>query len=270
MIVTNAFFKDHSAGDIFSFYLIGDLHLGTIFCCEHEIEKYIKLIEEDPLAYWIGMGDMGEYITPSDKRWDDGVVAKWLHPDNIAEDIRIKLNDIFTPIKGKCLGMLWGNHERSFRKFNYGNVHQNLCNDFGVRNLGFSCFIHFKFQRKSSQSRRLFKGAFTHGTGSATTDTAKKKKLLDFMDRTDAHFYGYAHTHACDVSTKIYLGTNVKKSRLKSLNKVGLLTGCFFKTYGESNEASYGEQKLYAPLPIGCGVIRVNPHEGTYKGEILI
>ena len=90
------------------------------------------------------------------------------------------------------------------------------------------------------------------------------------MDQHDAHFYGYAHTHACKIDTRIELTTSLQTKKIISRNKVGALTGCFFRTYEMSEEASYGEQKNYRPTPIGCARIEVNPTEGTYQAEALI
>lgn len=271
MISTDVYFKDMSRSDSLKIYLLGDLHLGTIFCVEKEVIRYVQIIKNDHEAWWIGMGDLAEYITPADKRWDFNVIADWVKPDNIAECQRIRINNILGPIKDKCLGMLWGNHEDKFRKYNFGNVHDNICKDFSTKNLGFSCFIKFHFER-SGKSIRTVIGAFTHGKGGATTDTGKLKKLIDFMDQNEANFYGYAHTHACKVETRIELGMRAyKKGKHISKNRVGILTGCFFRTYGDTEEASYGERQLYRPVPIGCGMIRVEPWPKiSYEGFALI
>lgn len=258
----------HARGDLFYFYLLGDFHVGNIFVAEDEIIKFVKKIKDNPFAYWIGMGDLGEYITPSDPRWDQGVIAPWLKPDNIAEGQRVYINDLLGPIKDKCLGLLWGNHENKIRRKSHVNVHQNLCNDFKVQNLGFSCFIHFHFTRGGA--KRVFRGAFTHGSGGAILDSSKLRKLHNFMDAHDANIYGYAHTHACKIDTRIELRTHLTKKKIISMNKVGALTGCFFKTYLMTDEASYGEQQNYRPTPIGCARIEVDPTEGTYKAEALI
>lgn len=271
----------HKLGDIFKIYFIGDIHLGNMFCVEKNVLKIVKLIKNDPLAFWISMGDLGEYITPRDKRWDLGVIAPWLRPDNIASGQRQRINELLGPVKHKCLGMLWGNHERDIRKYNFSHIHHDICQDFKTINLGFSCFYNFVFRRgtqeqdiagrKKRRSLPTFTilGAFTHGSGSATTDTSKLKKLLDFMDEHRANIYAYGHTHACKVETRIVLTLDHRR-KIKALNKMGALTGCFFRTYEETEEASYGEQKNYRPTPIGCAVVKIDPSERNYRMETLI
>lgn len=277
MISTDRYFKDLSRGDSLKLYLLGDLHLGTVFCVEKEITKYVNIIKNDPWARWLSMGDLAEYITPADKRWDWNVIADWVKPDNIAECQRTRINDVLGPIKDKCLGMIWGNHEDKFRKYNFGNVHENICKDFNAQNLGFSCFIKFHFQRiGGGKTIRVYIGAFTHGKGGAVTETGKLKKLMDFMDQNEANFYGYAHTHACKVATRIELGMKNtyegKSGGHLARNRIGILTGCFFRTYGDNAEASYGERQLYRPVPIGCGMIEISPwnNKTKYRGYALI
>lgn len=256
--------------DVISIYLIGDIHLGTILCEEGELQKYVKEIKGNPLAYWIGMGDLVDGIVPSDKRWDDGVISDWVHPDNVIEDERSRINDLLSPIKGQCLGLLYGNHEDKHRIYNHVNIHQNLCNDFGVENLGFDCFMVFHFTRAKSSVRTLV-GAFTHGSGHATTDTAKMAKLLAFMRNKNANIFGYAHTHGLDTKIKIELGVDIDKIQAKSKTKLGLLTGCFTKTYTDGTIAGYGEKRNYDPVPIGCGVIKIKPFEKmSYRGYTLV
>jgi hypothetical protein len=270
MIIANREFLDHSYGDTFNIYFIGDEHLGTTDCAEHKIVQYVNMIKEDPFGYWIGMGDAGEYIAPDDKRWTWGKAADWLKIDNMAECTRKRYCEIYEPIRDKCLGRLFGNHEEKFHLHKYGDVHQNICDSLGVANLGFSCFMSFHFKRKNSKSSRIITGCFTHGDGGATTEEGKLKKLHNLMDTHVANIYAYAHTHACKVSTRIDLGVDIKKKKLCDVVKLGVLTGCFFKTYGENQVPSYGEKKLYRALPLGCAVIRITPSQGTYRGEALI
>jgi hypothetical protein len=152
--------------DKFNLYLIGDTHLGTIHCAEHQLRQKIDEIKIDPMAYWIGMGDYGDYITPHDKRWSSRDIATdWVDKDDIAESVRKRLVELFSPIKAKCIGLLYGNHEVSYSKLQDGNVHKHICEDLGVDNLGYSCFIHFVFKRQGSNEMHLIKGMFTHGSG---------------------------------------------------------------------------------------------------------
>ena len=254
--------------DKFKLHLFGDLHLGTVHCAETELIEERNKIRDDPYAIWIGMGDMAECITSHDKRWDPSqrTIPDWLEQDNIEHDLRKKVVSILEPISDKCVGLLYGNHEDSFRKATNNNIHKNICEDLGVDNLGYSCFIHFIFRRWGNQrgTSHMIKGHFTHGTGGARTESGKINYLVRTMSAFDANIYGYAHTHSMQVYSPETLSTS-DSLKIRAKGKIGALTGCWFRTYTQGNIASYGEMKAYAPTRIGCPVFEICPDKGTIE-----
>lgn len=249
-------------GDTVSIYPLGDIHAGTIHCVEEEIREKVREIQSDPLALWIGMGDLGEFITPSDPRWEPSqfAMAKWLEPDNIAEGQRKWLRNLLKPIADKGIGLLTGNHENSFRIHSHNNIHQNLCDDLGLPNLGYTVFVHFTFSRHAARNdTRMYKGVFTHGGGSSITRGGKLNRLEKFMNNFDADFYGYAHMHDIITSSAPQL-TTTKNLMIKERKRVGAVTGCWFRSYSQGTLASYGEIKGYSPTTMGCPVFRIRPY----------
>lgn len=255
------------ANSDFKVYAIGDIHAGTIHCVEDGITSKVSEIARAKNAYWIGMGDYAEWITPRDPRFDPSQksIASWLDPDNVAECQTQWLVDLFKPIKSKCIGLLYGNHENSIRTHNHNNVQKNLCDRLGVTNLGFSAFVRLFFRRENSNETRIVKGVFTHGSGHAVTKGAKLNKLRSFMNDFEADFYGYAHMHDLIRDEKPYVTLTPRpfdQSTLKAQEQVGAVTGCWFRTYTRGIVASYGEQKAYPPGVIGCAVFTINAQTG--------
>lgn len=244
-------------------YPLGDIHLGTIHCAEEEIIDKVSEIKNNPTAYWIGMGDYAECITPSDKRWDPSqkVIPDWLKQDDIEDCQRKRVVNVLKPIKDKCIGLLYGNHEDVIRIRNHANIHKHICEDLGADNLGYSCLIHFLFRRKNSNESHLFKGAFTHGNGSARTEGGQLNYLKRFMDDFDAQIYGYAHVHTIKANSPESLSSN-DACKIVSKCKVGAITGCWFRTYTQGEVASYGEKKVYKPTRIGCPRFFFLPSKG--------
>ncbi len=209
------------------------------------------------------MGDYAEFITPKDKRFDPNLksIADWVETDNIAHCQTEWLAKLLTPIKKKCLGLLYGNHENSIRIFNHDNVQKNLCDALEVTNLGFSCFLRLRFHRDNSNERHIIKGCFTHGSSSAITEGAKLMALVRWMKSMDADFYGYAHIH--DYMPKsLSRMTVTDEGKIKSKTVIGATTGAWFRTYTRGIIASYGEQKCYPPTEMGCAVFTINPNTG--------
>lgn len=245
----------------FHLYAIGDIHAGTIHCVEKDVERKVQEIKHDRNAYWVGMGDMAEFITPSDPRWDSGGISEWVEIDDIGHSQEKWVIKTLMPIKDKCLGMLFGNHENSIHKHSHQNVHKHICDGLGVTNLGYSCFIHMNFHRENSMEKHLIKGAFTHGTGNAITEGAKINNLMRFMKSFDADLYAYAHIHDYIPKSFTRLGTT-DKGKIKNKVAIGATTGCWFRTYTQGIQASYGEMKIYPPSELCCAMFTINPNTG--------
>jgi len=229
---------DYRTGDEKKIYVVGDTHIGTIHFAEAEFtQKVLRAIEKDDHAYWIGMGDYCEFITHTDSRWDDGSLAPWVHKDNIAEDQMVRFMDLVSPIKHKCLGLLYGNHEDSYRLHGGGDVHKNLCTRLGVLDLGFSCIYHFHFVR--DRSRRLIRGVFTHGSSGAITKGAKTNVLVRFMHDFEGDMYAMGHLHDT-ISDDVTVLTTNKTGTIVAKSRTGVVSGCWFRTYTQGKRASYG------------------------------
>lgn len=251
------------ADSTFYLYCVGDIHAGTIHCVEDHIKRKVDEIKNRKNAYWLGMGDYCEWITPRDKRFDPNLksIAGWVEPDNIAHCQTEWLTKLFDPIKKKCLGLLYGNHENSIRVFNHDNVIKNLCENLGVDNLGFSCFLRLFFKRENSNESHLIKGAFTHGSSGAITEGAKLMALMRWMKQNEADIYGYAHIH--DYIPKSLSRMIISpQGKIKSSVSIGCMTGSWFRTYTQGIIASYGEMKCYPPTEICCAIFTINPNTG--------
>jgi len=245
----------------FRLFCLGDIHAGTIHCVEHEIKRKVEEIKNSKNTYWLGMGDYAEFITPKDKRFDPSLksIADWVEPDNLGHCQTKWLTELFTPIKHKCVGLLYGNHENSIRIYNHENVQQNLCDTLGVDNLGYSCFLRFHFQKGGNGERHLITGAFTHGSSGAITEGAKLMALMRWMKSMDADIYGYAHLHDYleKSLSRMYI-SDTGKSKIKSKVANGVTTGSWFRTYSQGIQASYGETRCYPPTEICCAMFTIS------------
>jgi len=264
MEVKDVIINYKAANSTFKLFCIGDIHAGTIHCVEDHIKHKIEEIAHSPNTFWVGMGDYAEFITPKDKRFDPNLksIAEWVEPDNIAHCQTEWLIKLFTPIKKKCLGLLYGNHENAIRIWNHDNVQKNLCDALGVPNLGFSCFIKLHFQRENSNEKHLIKGAFTHGSSCAITEGAKLMALMRWMKSMNADIYAYGHIHDYIPKSLSRMTAVDTGEKIKSKVSIGATTGSWFRTYTKGIIASYGEQKCYPPTEICTAVFTINPNTG--------
>jgi hypothetical protein len=245
----------------FKVFAVSDIHAGTIHCVEHDIKRKVQEIKETKNAMWIGCGDYAEFITPTDPRWDGAAIADWVKKDDIGYSQERWVIDLLEPIKDKCIGMLYGNHEVSIHKHSHQDVAQHICDGLGVPNLGYSAWVHLHFARENSNEKHLIKGCFTHGTGNAITEGAKINNLMRFMKSFDADFYGYGHVHDYIPKSFTRLITNAE-GRIRNKVAIGATTGCWFRTYTQGINASYGEMKCYPPSELCLAVFEINPNTG--------
>lgn len=246
-------------------YPLGDIHAGIKHCGESMLKRQINLIKNDPLALVVGMGDYAECITPSDPRWDTHVIADWVDPDNIAEDQTQWVADVLSPVQDKIIGLLEGNHEDSIRIHSHVDVQKNLCKRLEVDNLGYSCFVRLAFTRNSTATFTVV-CFFSHGAGWAITKGAKLNRLQRTMDSFEADIYAIGHMHDIITDTKPYLSLGAN-NKIQQKEKVGAVTGSWFKTYEQGVRASYGEKKNYPPTTLGCPMFTIVPDKMILKVE---
>lgn len=240
----------------FYLYCLGDIHAGTIHCTENDVRRKVQEIKAKKNAYWVGMGDYAEFITPSDPRWDSGGIAEWVDKEDIGYSQEQFVINLLKPIKDKCIGMIYGNHENSIFKHSHQNVHKHITDALGVPNLGYSAFVILRFLRGDKGSN-FIRCAFTHGAGAAVTEGAKMNNLMRFMRSFDADIYGYAHIH--DYIPKSYTRLYVSdKKKITNKVAIGATTGSWFRTYTQGIHSSYGETKCYPPNELCCAMFTID------------
>jgi hypothetical protein len=281
-----------SRSDIFEIWNLSDLHLGSKACAVDMIQRDVNKIKENPNAYWLGGGDYADFISHTDKRFD---------PDAVAENISVKdlgqlgkksmemAKEIFMPIRDKCLGLLYGNHELSFMKDKaQQNLHGWLCTELSVPDLGYCCLFDVGFIRdctKKSKAKKQYlyfenprkdhaigncyeiRVFAHHGSGFATTPGGKLNKLIQFMNNFDADVYFLGHVHDQVGRRQASITADRDCKKLIARERLGVISGSYFKTY-EHGTTTYGEQKGYAPTTLGAAKITIIPDKRTFQGEV--
>lgn len=252
----------HARSDVFYFYPVGDIHLGSLHCAEHDIQDKINEIKERKNSYIIGMGDYFDAILKDDKRFDIEGLAPWVAKGNILESQRERLRALFEPVKDKILCLCSGNHEESIHLHYQNDITRNLCNDLGVKYGGYSAFLVVKFQRRNTTSIRQYIFHLFHGAGAAQTDGARLNRLTRLVNDIQADIYLMGHLHAMTQHTPDRL--IFRNGRIKSLKLAATLTGSWLKAYTQGQPSSYAERKGYKPSRIGCPCIVIKPADDLF------
>lgn len=253
-------------GEVFELVGLGDIHYGTESCDKKKLKRMVAWIKKRPNCYWVGLGDYTENITYRDIRR--------FQPANIDRQYKISdlqdwttrctddLAQILRPIAGKCIGLAQGNHEfDALRNYDHDST-QRLCDNLGVKNLGWTCLTRLVFRRTKTKHRQP--GCVITLLTEHSTVAGRKKgnKINRIEDRTsdfefDIILWGHSHDKVGSKRTRLFL----PKSGALKLHTQEIVYGIvpsFLRTY-EVGTTSYGERGGYSPTSLGIIVINIKP-----------
>ena len=273
-----------SKSDIITLHNITDIHWLSKGCAEKRVRADVKAIAEDPYSFWVGGGDYCDYIGYHDqKRFDPDAVADWIPISKLGQlgaYGREQIKKLFWPIRHKCLGLLFGNHERKYEVLQeQQDGHAWLCTELGVPNLGYSCLMDLVFVRQhkrrtiqlvsanevsESGDHDAFRLFLHHGAGFAQTKGGKLNRLKQFMDSFVADVFMVGHVHDKTGTDVTMIGGDRACKELMDVVKVGVISGGYLRTYAPG-VTTYGEQRGYAPTTLGTAWVQFRP----FKHQIL-
>ena len=264
-----------SRSDEIRLYWTADWHISNSACAMKQLKRDLKLIEDDPCGLWLGGGDYSDCIGVADRRFDPEVFS----PDvsvhelgRLGHALGERVRDLMGPIAPKCLGLLYGNHEDKYMQSHEAQqLHGWLCQELGVMDLTYSTIFDIGFRRNPRSAHvRLVQKARSgdswtvrvmahHGAGAAQTPGGKLNKLrraMDFFPHADLVLL--AHVHEQKVEPSTVLDGNHDCTEIVEHRRTGAIAGTYLRTYAEG-VATYGEKKLYRPVPIGHTMVTFRP-----------
>lgn len=261
--------------DKFAIYPLGDIHLGVVHCDEERlIEKVAEIKALGKKAFWLGMGDYGDLVVPSDfKRWDGRILAPWMkgNEDNIGPTQVERMDEILSPIWGQCLGLIEGNHDEAIRRYNHYNFIKELLKKankkYVVPYAGVSCFVRLNFKRENSNEAHDFIIHARHGEGAARTSGARALAVLRLsQSMVNAHITFSGHLHgqeSPDIPERIIL----RNGKIKSFETIACMTGAWLKGYMQGVPPIYFERWGAPPSTLGCPRVIIEPQLGRMTLE---
>lgn len=246
--------------DWFSLHFINDVHIGGAGYNEEKFKEKLKIIEKDPRAMWIGMGDYGEHIYYNDPRFSLNEVDDLVTVGDLRQGILgqvKKLADLFQPIKNKCIGLGTGNHEETVAKRFHVDPTRELCYKLNTRYLGYSCISLIKIRmprhkvKEASTSVRVFTH---HGYGGGRRSGTQVNKIEDAMRIADADIYAMGHVHGQTISQLMVRGVG-HYGQEYTKKKTFVVTGCY-QNVKKANVTTYAERQMYPESPLGSPVVQ--------------
>ncbi len=242
------------------------MHLGVIHCDEDKLELQVDEIHKKKNAFWIGMGDYADLITPSDfKRWDGRILASWMKgsEDDVGATQMERVAKILSPIWDKCIGLIEGGHDDAIRKYCHYDFMKHLLEKANEKHkvpyAGVSCLIRLNFKRKNSGESHDYIIHARHGEGHARTSGARALAVLRLTQvfiNANITLMGHLHgQESPDIPERLIL----KGGKLKSFETIATMTGAWLKAYMQGVPPCYLERWGSPPSTLGCPRIIIIP-----------
>jgi len=255
-------------------YFLGDIHWATVICDRETFLKTVKEIKEDPNAYWVGMGDYGDYITLGDPRFDIELVdpavlanrkqfEKFKDIKYIAHWTTQELIKILKPIAEKGLWLHQGNHEETCENKTGYPVMETLCEALNIPYAGYEALSKIRFVLPNGKNIAAIDIYSTHGWGGGRKAGAKIIRIVEMQESYQADVYVAAHTHDLQArrGERMYL---TEKGKLKERDTVFMRSGSFRRRRLISG-TTYEEKKGYHLQARGPAILIVRIFNNARK-----
>jgi hypothetical protein len=260
------------AGDpVITLYALGDVHIGALNCALPHFKAVLREIDQDPYALWFGGGDIVDAILPQDqKRFDPGTLPDWMlkgKPDAIRMRLKDMIasevgmaKDLLHGIRGKCLGLIEGNHEFEVMKRHNRDVTRELCDSLGVPHLTDCFFARLLFKKAGHVASCKLYAA--HGCGGGRTPGAEAGHLARMAADKDADIVLRGHSHTqfilpplvrLSVPSRGALGAETTSRAVRAAN-----WGCYLKTLA-AGPSTYDSRAQYPARPLSTVRVRIRP-----------
>jgi hypothetical protein len=251
-----------SRRDAFKVIIFSCWHVGSRHCREDAIRKLVKEIASEPNTYFIGLGDLCDYIGLADiKRRDFSEMATWLFDNNgeglmdIARAENKILGSYLQGLGPKCLGLTSGNHEDMIRHFCEVNAYaaqiEMLADGDNAHALDHRGILRLRFTRLGG-STWFYNIACSHGSGSGESEGAlnnRLKAMIDQYEDVDLHAVGHWHRPA-QVWNKRFMPGTIQDEKV-TINAIAVPS--------LTSDMRYAENRDKRPLPIGWWELNITP-----------
>jgi len=246
------------AGEIFvHVYPWGDWHVGNRGFCESTFKRDKKKIQDDPLARIVLMGDLGEFISPSDKRFEPQIVDPRFDVKDLDNLLDLEVELISDELMSFDSKIFWGaldsNHSRTAERRFHNNVHRRICRNLGIPQWQYSAGGQvFCWESKKSKRHEALKLFAHHGFGGGRKRGAKVNRGDDIASYFDADLYlmGHVHDRIKWHNTKLFPTKKNGKPHIGHSDRMCVITGTYLRTYTEDC-SGYGERAMYPPTSLG-------------------
>lgn len=249
-------------GQKMSLIPFGDVHRDSKNC---HVEKWLEdiaswkaRIKKGENLFFIGVGDYTDLYSAHEraelKRAETNMHDTHLYTmENHMQDSIERLYKEIDFMKGRCLGLIEGNHYFVFPSDSTSST-QRLCRMLECKYLGGCGLIRMIVRGGYKNRTGLQTDIFAHhGTGGGGTTASSVRNLEKAQEAFEADIYLMGHDHKKwgDKVDQLAIGGGNFACTLKSVEKVFVRTGSYLRGYVPDN-TSYITRKAWRPANLGC------------------
>jgi len=216
-------------------YPFTDWHVGSKQCDFQFIEHMVNRVKNDPIGYWLYLGDGGECVTKSSK----GRVHEQVYDPGTQLKI---IYNVLKPVMTKGLFGIRGNHGDRIDKDTGVEWDEVLCRTLNLPYAGVSAMVSLRLE--GANNRRTTTSLYAHhGVSVATTHTGKIKAATKPVAFILADIILTGHSHGCGEVWPPNVYATLKNGRVKWISSRVFACGSAY-----DGRTGYAEEKLYSPI----------------------
>lgn len=248
-------------------YYLGDVHEGAANQDEKALKKAVELIAANG-DDWIGLGDFVDAINYKDKRFNPHEIQDKYSVRDLDDLPMCQSNhflQMIRPIANKCIGMVYGNHEDTYRSAATFDVIKYMTDALKIKNFKHKGWVSFSF----TGARRIpVKVVFCHGKGGGgMREGYPINRVYDTLRRDMADVKVMGHLHRMMVDEDYY--NRYDNGALRQDPVWYGVNGCFLRKSTIGNDG-YFEQSSGKESSIGLLKQTIVPGTASTKKDFKI
>lgn len=280
----------NSRGDSFKLWNLTDLHIGAKAFDEKLFRQQVKIIADDPNAYWVGGGDYVDGIFHvNDKRYKPETLAEWCLGETDVLDCQLEYAaDLIKPIAHKCKALVKGNHDDDLERYHGRNVYWQLVKMIANRGeldasqlaIGWQGFLQIPFHRIAKTGKKCDAWVLTfylqHGYGAGRLPGSHALALGRVMSDyyADIYLLGHRHVYQFLSNNLVMPGAVTAHERRRYAWFVPSFLGSYLEPKANGEPIDTYPEKLALPsTPRGSFPIEIIPDKRkvkfTIEGQVM-
>jgi hypothetical protein len=260
---------EYKYGDTIKLIPFFDTHIGALACDVKALKRDIAKAAAEPKALFLLGGDMVDSIIANDKRYQASSVAGSSVDDIVDYEVDHAV-DLFSPLRGRIIGALTGNHEWTVTQRCGTNPAKRIARRLDTPYLGFCSMVRLYayaiHNNKRCRGRSIDIWAHHgHGSGGRTRGGSLTKYDKVRKDIEASIFlFGHDHKLLTDMPTILYHAGD----KVGEKNQVLALCGTYLRTFSDDTNPTYSERAGYPPTRIGHPTIEITPNSEAYSMRV--